>query len=204
MKKQKVILATILLLCLIVGIIVGKSKNINKETVTIKQMNESTQVSDLNKEIDQLNASHTEYANYVQTCKEKIAAAITNEGVDTSNDSTFDIIAENIGKIVDSKTVATATAAQILNGQTAWVNGNKIIGTMENRGTLDWNPSDSTSYELLAGYYEGGTISTSNAYTEGYNNGYNGAISDIKKIDTITVNINSTWGRWKFRSNIKD
>ena len=56
-----------------------------------------------------------------------------------------------------------------------------------NRGTLDFNPSSQTSQTIEAGYYEGGTLSTTNAYdsgykngnTEGYTNGYNAASTQL-------------------------
>ncbi len=66
-----------------------------------------------------------------------------------------------------SQTDANAGAGQILSGYTAWVKGNKITGSMANRGALNWNPGSSTSYTVPAGYYSGGTISTSNAYNAG-------------------------------------
>ena len=62
------------------------------------------------------------------------------------------------------KGIGDATASQILSGQIAVVKGNTVTGTMENRGTLDWSPSTSTSYTIPPGYYSGGTISTENAY----------------------------------------
>ena len=71
-----------------------------------------------------------------------------------------------------SQTQGTATASQILSGQTAWVNGNKITGTMPNRGNLNWKPSNGTTYTVPAGYYSGGTLDSTSAYNNGYNNGY--------------------------------
>lgn len=38
-----------------------------------------------------------------------------------------------------SQTSATATVAQIINGQTAWVNGSKITGSMPSYGGTYWN-----------------------------------------------------------------
>ncbi|MEY8357096.1 hypothetical protein AALB39_27645 [Lachnospiraceae bacterium 54-53] len=38
-----------------------------------------------------------------------------------------------------SQTSATATAAQILSGQTAWVNGSKVTGSMPSYGGTYWN-----------------------------------------------------------------
>lgn len=49
-----------------------------------------------------------------------------------------------------SQTNATAVAANLLEGKTAWVNGSKILGTMENKGTLDIMQ---TGY-YREGYYE--------------------------------------------------
>ena len=71
-----------------------------------------------------------------------------------------------------SQTQATATAAQILTGKTAWVNGNKVTGSMANRGDLNWKPSTGTTYTVPAGYYSGGTLNSTTAYNNGYNEGY--------------------------------
>ena len=74
MKKAKIILFIIIfLLCIIIlSIIADQNKNIKKEFITIKEMSESTQVSDLNNQITTLNKSHDEYAKNVQNYKTKI------------------------------------------------------------------------------------------------------------------------------------
>lgn len=55
---------------------------------------------------------------------------------------------------------ADATAAEILNNKTAYVNGNKITGTMPNRGAVTGTISDlSTPYNIQNGYHDGsGTV----------------------------------------------
>ena len=65
------------------------------------------------------------------------------------------------------QTIGTATSDKILKDYTAYVNGQLVTGTIENRGTLNWNPSESTSLTIEPGYYSGGTISTENAYQAG-------------------------------------
>ena len=67
-----------------------------------------------------------------------------------------------------SQTAGTATAGQILSGQTAWVGGSKVTGTMPNQGSANILTDnillqDSKVYFNIpnAGYYEAG----SDAYT---------------------------------------
>lgn len=57
-------------------------------------------------------------------------------------------------------TDATATAANILNGKTAYVGGNKIEGTMPNNGTVSGTVNGITTTEVSvpAGYTSGGKV----------------------------------------------
>lgn len=59
---------------------------------------------------------------------------------------------------------ATVNPNQILEGQTAYANGQKIEGTMPNNGALIFTPSDERQ-EILSGYTEGGYIEPVNIET---------------------------------------
>ena len=66
-----------------------------------------------------------------------------------------------------SQTSATATADKILSGQTAYVNGNKVTGTMANKGAYaqvtSWSPYNSKLFfRFPAGYYSGGNFDGDN------------------------------------------
>ena len=105
------------------GIIIDHSK------IVLKNMEETAQVGNLNKTIETLNSSHTDYANYIQTCKTQLATALTTEGVSTSNEDTLETMASNISKVLQARTKnATATADNITKGKTAYVNGKLIEG----------------------------------------------------------------------------
>lgn len=95
----------LLYLSIIVISIIALNKNIilKNNAKTLKNMNESTQVANLQKSIETLNNSHTEYSNYVQECKMKISNAITNQGIETTQDETVEKIVENIEKIGENK-----------------------------------------------------------------------------------------------------
>lgn len=85
------------------------------------------------------------------------------------------IISPAEGKLLSSVTVeaipaqyvdssdATATAAQLLDGATAYVDGEKLEGTMANNGAVTGTIDGltTTSYSVPAGYTSGGSISLS-------------------------------------------
>lgn len=75
-----------------------------------------------------------------------------------------------------NQTSATATAAQILNGQTAWMNGVKYTGTMPNHGAVAY-VADATN---------NGVVSIPEGYHNGNGHVYGLAEEDFSKIDTTS------------------
>ena len=97
-----------------------------------------------------------------------ISATIVSSTIVTYQNKTvnnaLDELYDNVNLL---KTKGNAEANQILTGKKVIVKGQEITGTMANRGNLNWNPSSSTTYTVPAGFYSGGTISSSNAYSKG-------------------------------------
>ena len=95
-------------------------------------MTQSENEANLQTQIDKLNLAQQEYAINVQAYKKQIAEAITKEGVTTSENDEGSIIAENIGKILETRTTLddtiAATAEDIAQGKSAYVNGTLIEG----------------------------------------------------------------------------
>ena len=64
-------------------------------------------------------------------------------------------------KSLASQTAGTAEAKEILSGETAWVGGSKVTGTMANNGATGGSIDGmtTTSVTIPAGYTTGGTVS---------------------------------------------
>ena len=91
-----------------------------------------------------------------------------------------------------SQTSATATAAQILTGQTAYVNGSRLTGTMTNRGAWTNTPTGSGKVTIPAGYHNGsGYVDTSTVYNNAYNSGANNFklvfVSSSRDTNSVTL-----------------
>ena len=97
MKGKKIITIWIIINILLIGIIYNfiKKDYLNNEKIIIKAMTDEEYEGN----ITSLNQSHMNYANYVEASKTKIASAITDMGVNTSNDASPETMSSNIRSI---------------------------------------------------------------------------------------------------------
>lgn len=103
----------------------------------------NTNFNNVGKSIESLNNTTNQLFQSVSNGKSKVAAAITDKGVDTASDASFDDMANNIKNISSSSGGgdvptdpnfvntgdATAEASDIMSGKIAYSKGNKIYGT---------------------------------------------------------------------------
>lgn len=105
-----------------------------------------------NSKIEDISARVDELFQSVSDGKSKVAAAITDKGVSTAANATFDTMASNIRSIpVLDTSDATAKATDIKLGKSAYVDGNKIYGVHEDVAGTDTTDANATPSDIRTG-----------------------------------------------------
>ena len=141
-KSIKIMLIAIGVLILFVGMIYRNTYIVKNNRIVIKEMSESTQVSNLNSSIDKLNTEHDEYKKYIADSKTQLATAITNKGVATTLDSTFETMTANINNIVTNPPASLISYDNTSSGLTSTnVQGSidELSGTMSSLSKVIYN-----------------------------------------------------------------
>ena len=104
-KNIHIILLYGIILVLVGVVISNRNLIFDNNKIILKNMDESTQIADKEKAIDELNTSYSEYYNSIQKGKQEIANAIKDKGIETSELDSLETMASNIRNISKSNTI---------------------------------------------------------------------------------------------------
>ena len=178
----------------------------DSQILTQKTAYES-QIAALNSQITNLKSQGTATAANILTTKSALVNGTLINGTMANNGAlssalnaggTFNIPAGyTTGGTITANSLAgqtssTATVTQILFGQTAYVNGTKLTGTMANNGALSSALNAGQSFNIPTGYTTGGTITANSLASQ--TNDATATSSDIAPGKTAYVNGNKVTG----------
>ena len=134
MKGRKIITILIIINLILVGMVYTliSKINVNNKKQVIKGMTQSENEANLNGQITQLNKSHTDYANYIDTNKTNLATVLRNAGVETNETDNFETMINNVSDILsikanDNFTLVLSATLKCINGGTYDYTGEREI-----------------------------------------------------------------------------
>lgn len=140
------------------GLNTQKNYTDGKVSALARDVNENFE--DVGQSITALNNTTRELFTSVSNGKSNVAAAITDQGVSTASNASFDTMATNIRKIPTgggepdpyyiNTGDGTAGTDDIMLGKTAYVKGEKVYGSHVDTGR-DTSDATATPYDILVG-----------------------------------------------------
>lgn len=109
MKNRKIKVLINILILISISLIFNKNIVLRNKKQILKEIDDSTQVTELNSSIDKLNSEHDEYKRYIENSKAQIAQALREKGVQTEDTASFEIIASSIRSISNFTEVITGS-----------------------------------------------------------------------------------------------
>ncbi len=129
-------------------------------------------IEDLNGQLEQAEGDKTALQEQIENLTGQVDSLNkTKEQLE----ATISDLNTQIADLKAKQATGNATVADVLEGKT-FSNGTQVglTGTIKNNGTLNWSGSN-TTYNVPAGYYNGGTLDSRPSYNNGYNAGVTAA-----------------------------
>ena len=160
-------------------------------------------IEDLNKQLEEEQGNNAELQEQIENLQGQVDSLNkTKEQLE----ATISDLNTQIAELQKKQSTGNATVADVLEGKT-FSNETQVglTGTIKNNGTLNWSGSN-TTYNVPAGYYNGGTLDSRPSYNAGvtaadnrsnpnstnYKTGYNaGVLAADNRVNTNSASYNS-------------